>query len=81
MKKNLLLIAFIIGLSACAANDSDRPESVDDYHRVTHEDSVNAGLTGTTNANGFIPADSNKSISNMKPPLTDSTAIQADSSR
>ena len=81
MKKPLLIILVVCGLNACAPNDSDRPESVDEYHRVTSEDSVNAGLSGTTNANGFIPADSNKSISNMMPSRTDSTSRNPDSTK
>lgn len=83
MKRAIIFLLVLFGLSACAPNDSDRPESVNDYQRVTSKDSVNAGLTGTTNANGFIPADSNKSISNLAPSATtkDSLGGRPDSSK
>lgn len=60
MKRVILIMALGFFFAACNPNQNNTEETMVDSTR--NIDSANAGLTGTTNANGFIPADSNKSI-------------------
>lgn len=62
MKRIIFVIALGLFFGACNPNHNSSKESTDSLSTVRPVDSANAGLTGTTNANGFIPADSNKSI-------------------
>lgn len=79
MKKICVVFASVLIFSACAPNDSDRSQPLEDGQNRTAQDSANAGLTGTTDANGFIPADSNKTISNLRSAPADTSEATTDS--
>lgn len=62
MKRIIFVLVLGLFLGACNPNHYSSEEKTDSTTNLRPVDSANAGLTGTTNANGFIPADSNKSI-------------------
>lgn len=65
MKRIIFVLALGLFFGACNPNQNNSEANKDSVNTVRPVDSANAGLTGTTNANGFLPADSNKSINPM----------------
>jgi|GEM_PF-3132228 len=62
MKRVFFSFAAILFFIACNPNAHESFPERDSTHTVIDSNSGNAGLTGSTDANGFITADSNKTI-------------------
>lgn len=56
MKKILITCLVVLSLAACNSNSSDQENNRDTTNYG------NAGMSGTMNANGMLPVDSNKTI-------------------